>query len=188
MMLIIIDCEGSDLVQEFSALYVNEETHVIEDVFHHYIQYPIINGDDKDAFVRRHVHGLDCEFLLQHGLRDEEELLTLFHTWLKHHPYDAIYAHAPAKEMDFLSLSVKDVMLKPWKDRIFTDSHKIALHMKLNCVSVNGILCRAHSAFQGWKPKKSKCLSETDCAKIAFRHHCSLYDCMECFLSIILRE
>ena len=103
---IIIDCEG-DPVQEFSALYVNFSNGVIADVFHRHVKYPF--PCDRDYFSRRHVHGLDRNFLQIQGLRDEPELVSVFHEWLTTHPYDNIYAHAPHKEAKLLSLSVRDV-------------------------------------------------------------------------------
>ena len=192
-MLIIVDSEG-DPVQEFSVLYVNEVTHVIEDVFHYYVRYPFTDCD-YDYFARHHIHGLDRDILFQHGLCNEEEVRRRFHTWLKSHPFDAIYGHAPRKEEDFLCLSIHDICLKPWKERIACKSHDIAVHMKSMHVAVCGITCFAHSAFQGWKAKKcnsssssKRHLNASDRAKRDFGHHCSLYDCVEIFLSFILKE
>ena len=185
MMLVIIDSEGTP-VQEFSALYVNEETQVIQDVFHAFAKYP--SSVDADWFARRYVHGLDRKFLREFGLRDEEEVLKLFHTWLQTHPFDDMYANAPAKEEDFLSQHVRDVCLRPWKDRVHCKSHQIALDMKLNCVPVCGVTCCAHSRFRGWKPKRLYNMTSTDVAKHDFQHHCSLYDCIEIFHFLSLQE
>ena len=184
MMYIFLDCEGEP-VQEFSAIYVDFETGVIEDVFHHHVHYPF--KCDYDYFARQHVHGLDRNFLSLYGLRSEQELLNLFHEWLKSHPFQAIYAHAPAKEVNFLSLPVKDVCLKPWKDRIQCQSHQIALSMKLYKVPVCGVTCAAHSLVC-WKPKKILSPNASDRAKMEFSYHCSLYDCIECFLFLFYKN
>ena len=178
-MIIVIDCKGEP-VQEFSALYVNEKTGELVDVFHRYVQYPFY--PDVDSFSRQHVHGLDYDFLSRHGLNSENELLTLFYHWLRDHPFEQIYAHAPAKEKKLLSLSIKDVCLKPWKDRIFYKSHQKALSMKLKHVPICNVTCHAHSSFKGWKSKDCHALSATDAAKMTFSYHCSLYDCVECAL------
>lgn len=181
-MWIIIDSEG-DPVQEFSALYINEVTATIVDVFHRHVKYPFHR--DEDAFARQHVHGLNRDYLSLHGLRCEEELLTAFRKWLTTHPFDAIYAHAPAKEVKFLSLPVKDVCLKPWCQRVFCDSHRVALAMKLQCVPMCNVTCHAHSDFLYWRPRRAKTLTATDKAKLQFFHHCSLYDCIECFYHLL---
>ena len=175
-MIIIIDSEGTP-TQEFSAIYMNADTGEIVDVFHCYVRYPF--SRDKDSFSRHHIHGLDRAHLLSHGLHSEEELLTVFQQWLKTHPFDDIFAHAPAKEMKLLSLPVNDIALKPWKERSFCASHQKALDMKLKCIPVCGVRCFAHTKFVGWKSKRA-ILNDTDVAKLNFFHHCSLYDCVEC--------
>ena len=177
-MLIYIDCEGEP-VQEFSGLYVDEDRSEIVDVFHKHVIYPFHN--DHDYFARRHIHGLKRNFLSEYGLCSQEELLSLFHEWLKSHPFNDIYAHAPAKEIKLLSLPVKDVCLKPWKYRTQTNSHQISLGMKLAAIPVNGITCVAHD-YVKWKTKCKCAPSATDIAKMHFNYHCSLYDCVECFL------
>ena len=176
-MLIFVDSEGEP-VQEFSAIYVDPINLKIVDVFHRYVTYPLCH--DEDVFSRRHVHGLDIDFLSTHGVSNEIELVTLFHQWLETHPYESIYGHAPAKEENLLSLPIEDICLKPWKDRSDCASHRTALSIKMNSVPICGVTCNAHSRYCCWKAKRS--LTETDKAKMLFRHHCSLYDCVECFL------
>ena len=185
--MIIIDCEG-DPVQELSALYVNDATLLIEDVFHRHVHYPF--STDCDAFARRHVHGLDFNYLRQAKLPSLGEVLDLFCDWLQTYPADnKLFAHAPAKEKQLLSLHINDVCLKPWAERIHCHSHRIALQMKVNSVKVCGVTCPAasiHSHYVNWKPKNVHSPSPTDEAKMDFRHHCSLYDCVEVYLAITL--
>ncbi len=175
---VIVDCEGTP-TQEFSALYVDETTCCVVDVFHHYVKYP--SERDEDFTARQYVHGLNREFLLRNGLPNEHDLVKVFHEWLAKRPYVHIYAHAPAKERELLSLPIRDVCLKPWIERIECESHKIALAMKLNCIPVHQSYCFAHD-YVKWKPKRAWNPSRTDIAKENFFHHCSLYDCFECFL------
>ena len=144
-MLIYIDSEGEP-IQEFSAIYVDELSGDVVDVFHHHVIYPF--EYDKDIFSRRHIHGLNRDFLSQHGQRDEDAVIRLFHEWLKLHPFDCIYAHAPAKEVKLLSLPVKDVCLKPWSERQFYKSHQLALAMKLSHFPVCNVVCIAHDRKQ----------------------------------------
>lgn len=190
-MLIFIDSEGEP-VQEFSAIYVSADGTNVLDVFHRYVQYPYPNYD-YDSFSRRYIHGLDCDFLFQHGLPTEGDLVTTFLEWLEHHPYTAIYAHAPAKEKKLFaaatsaSLLIRDISLRPWKDRRFESSHRKALAMKINCVPVCGVTCSAHNSVC-WRAKNVKTPSAADCAKMDFLHHCSLYDCIECLFFYLQEE
>ena len=178
-MLIIVDCEG-DPIQEFSALYVNKCSETIVDVFHRHVKYPFIR--DADWFARRYVHGLDREYLNRYGLHNEAEVVLSFSQWLTYHPYDAMYANAPNKERRLLSKrDIIDVGLPPWKKRVDCISHQRALLMKLNHEPVCGVVCRAHCESVCWKPKHVNKVNDTDAAKSAFSHHCSLYDCIECY-------
>ena len=177
-MYIYVDCEG-DPVQEFSALYVNHDTCEILDVFHCHVKYPY--NHDYDWKARRCVHGLNLDFLKDHGVSDVEELKVSFFKWLESHPYQAMYAHAPTKEIDLLNLPIRNVSLKQWKDRTSLMSHRLAISLKKNLVPICKITCTAHSSFQCWEPKRRFAWTVTDCAKMNFSHHCSLYDCIECY-------
>ena len=166
-------------MQEFSAVYVNENGHVV-DVFHQHVRYPF--SKDYDVFARRYIHGLNRDFLAIHGLQSESELLSLFREWLKSHPYDHVLAHAPSKEMYLLGIHVQDVALKPWKERTYCKSHRTSIFMKRYAIPICGVTCFAHDIFVKWKPRRTEKPTVTDTAKMAFSYHCSLYDCVECVL------
>ena len=137
-MLIFLDVEGEP-TQEFSAIHVDEETGEVLDVFHRHVVYPYMN--DFDIFARKHVHGLNLCYLKLHGLRSEYDVIQQFYAWLESHPSDALYAHAPQKEIRLLSLPIFDVCLPPWKERANCVSHKTALSMKCKKVPhLHGIL------------------------------------------------
>ena len=178
--MIFIDSEGEP-VQEFSAIYVHEQTYKVMDVFHRHVQYPSPTCDE-DKFARFHVHGLDISYLSLYGLSNEEELLCEFKAWLKYHPFTTIYANAPSKEEKFLKMTISDVHLKPWQERSLLSSHQCALFMKMNAIPICDTVCNAHTSFKGWKPKRAYSMSLTDAAKMEFFHHCSLYDSIECLL------
>lgn len=180
MYTVYVDSEG-DPIQEFSALYVNNDTCDIADVFHCHVKYPF--DHDYDWKSRRCVHGLDLKFLSQHGVSDIEELKLLFSKWLETHPYHAMFAHAPTKEREFLNLPIQDVCLKPWVERSMQLSHRLAIFFKRNCFPVLNTTCFAHASFVRWEPKRRLAWTPTDCAKLNFFHHCSLYDCVECYLA-----
>lgn len=183
-MIVIVDSEG-DPIQEFTALYCDETVAIVHDVFHRHVRYPFVS--DCDKFARSHIHGLDLNFLTEHGLCDENQLLTNFMLWLSSHPYSSIYANAPAKEIAFLSLPILDVKLKPWKERVHCTSHKKAVSKKLRREPIFNVSCEAHN-YVKWKVSHKKVLSATDIAKFHFSFHCSLYDCYECMLYLLLRQ
>ena len=180
-MRIYVDSQGTP-IQEFSAIYVNEETFEIVDVFHKYVIYPCSVYDD-DKWARKHVHGLDLDFLAVHGLRDREELKTSFFTWLSDHPYNEMYANCPNILSPFLSLSIKDVYLVSWSSRDSDLSHQIALFLKLKCAKICNVCCAAaHRSFRYWRPTQVYDMSSHDKARMKFRHHCSFYNAIENFL------
>ena len=179
MYTIYVDSEGEP-IQEFSALYVNNDTCDIVDVFHYHVKYPF--NCDFDWKARRCVHGLDLKFLSQHGISDIEELKLSFSKWLETHPYHAIFAHEPRKEREFLNLPIQNVCLKPWAERSTELSHRLAIFFKRNYFPVLNTTCIAHTSFVSWEPKRRYAWTLTDCAKMKFSHHCSLYDCVECYL------
>ena len=177
-MIVIIDCEGEP-VQEFSAIYVDTVANDIIDVFHKHVRYPF--KSDLDSYSRRHIHGLNRAFLSSNGLDSESDLIRAVHQWLRDHPYEAIYAHAPAKEARLLSLpSIKDVGLRPWKERSLCRSHQLVTAMKLYKIPVCNVKCNAHTAYVGYKAKHVNNFTDSDKVKKEFSFHCSLYDCVEC--------
>ena len=178
---IYVDCEG-DPIQEFSAIYVDKVTCEIVDVFHEHVTiYPTKNGD-VDWWARRHIHGLNRDFLSIHGLSSEQELLLRFRNWLQVHPYDTMFGHAPYKERKFLSLNIVDVQLPTWQHRASLSCHTLIMSMKRNNVPICGIdCCAAHTSYVGWRAKRPFALTPTDAAKKMFGHHCSLYDCVEMY-------
>ena len=178
--MIFIDSEGEP-IQEFSAIYVCDN--VIVDVFHQYVKYPVLNDIDEDHFARSHVHGLNIDFLEHHGLDNVDVLYSLFSSWLKKHSITHLFANAPSKEKNFLRMPIMDVYLKPWRERCALSSHRDALFMKKTSIPICNVMCSAHTAFKGWLPKrKADKVNATDIVKSEFGHHCSLYDCVECFL------
>lgn len=183
-MLVFLDCEGEP-TQELTALLVDESSKKIVDVFHRFVRYPF--DIDFDSFSRDHVHGLDLKFLSIHGLKSEHDLIKEFHKWLSNHVgIDVFYAHSPFKEKQLLSLDIRDVCLKMWSERDFLQSHSVALAWKMNALPVNNVTCTdAHASFKRFRPKNVQKLSKGDIVKMKFSHHCSLYDCVECFLYLL---
>ena len=186
MYIVIIDCEGEP-IQEFSALYVNVDDEEIVSVFHEYVQCNV-DAYDMDFWARKHIHGLNRNFLSTNGLPNQETLLSTFQHWLKSHPFERIFANGPCKEQNFLSMKIEDVKLPQWKDRALLMSHKLALSLKKNIVPICDVTCCAHTSFVGWSPKRPHCLTPTDIVKRNFSHHCSLYDCVEIFFYLFRNQ
>ena len=180
--MIFVDCEGEP-IQEFTALYVDSALHTIVDVFHRHVAFPSSSpAYDSDQWGRRHIHGLNRDYLATHGLKDETNLMSDFYEWLRLHPYDTIFANAPHKESTFLNLPIVDVCLPSWKERVQLLSHYLTLKMKRRAIPINGIKCdSAHSSYKNWSPRRPYNLSPTDVIKLDFGFHCSLYDCFEIF-------
>lgn len=178
-MTLYIDCEGEP-IQEFSALYVDSDTDEIRDVFHAHVAYPFPDYD-YDNWSRRHVHGLNLDFLSKHGFENQDDLLSAFRDWLSTHSYKNIYANAPQKEKQFLSLHIDDVKLPPWKQRGSCLSHRLTLVLKRKSVPICNVSCNAHSSYVKWKAKRPFSLTPSDVAKQDFGFHCSLYDCLEIY-------
>ena len=120
MYTIYVDSEGEP-IQEFSALYVNNDTCDIVDVFHYHVKYPF--NCDFDWKARRCVHGLDLKFLSQHGISDIEELKLSFSKWLETHPYHAIFAHEPRKEREFLNFPIQNVCMLNRGQNVLRNCH-----------------------------------------------------------------
>ena len=176
-MYIVIDSEGTP-IQEWSAIVVEEKSSLIRDIFHGYVRYPFVC--DEDYFARKYIHGLRVKDLACVGFSDVNVLLTEFRHWLRPYASCPMYAHAPAKESQFLSCVLQDVCLPPWKERVKTVSHSTAKAMKLNQVPICNITCTMHDPV--YYKSHRQYPNETDLAKAAFGYHCSLYDCYEIFL------
>ena len=166
MHIVIIDCEGEP-IQEFSALYVNVDTEEIVSVFHEYVQCGV-DTYDVDFWARKHIHGLNRDFISMNGLQNQAALFFAFQRWLNSHPFERIFANGPCKEQNFLSMKIEDVKLPQWKDRASLMSHKLALSLKKNVIPICDVTCCAHSSFVGWSPKRPHSLTLTDIAKRNF--------------------
>lgn len=180
-MQVYLDSEGTP-VQEFSAIYVDPSTLLIKEVFHRYVRFPF-EPFDPDMWARFHIHGLNIDYLREHGVSDEKTLVEEFKEWLSSRPHVALYAHAPSKEENLLDLPIEDVNLLPWIQRDNDVSHKLACNLKQTNHPICDVNCReAHFSFVRWKSSKMYANKESERIKHAFGHHCSLYDAVECFL------
>ena len=163
-------------IQELSAIEMNALTREIVDVYHAYAK-----AEDLDFYSRRHIHGLNFSYLNEFGFPNEKALIDNFKKWLRGKDVLAMYANDPAKEKTVLNLSIKDMELPKWKERISMFTHQTALAFKKNSVPVLNKSCpkHAHSSFVNFPIKRE---TPTQLAKHNYGYHCSLYDSLELYL------
>ena len=171
--------EGSP-VQELSGIHMNAITKQIVDVYHAHAY-----SHQNDLWARLHIHGLNMNFLKDHGFRDEETLIRDFKRWLAAKNVVSMYANNPAKESEVLNMPMIDVGLPPWADRVYQPYHQMALTHKREFIPILDKRCclEAHAAFKRYSMKR---LNETEIAKRDHGFHCSLYDAYELYLAYIV--
>ena len=187
-LIIFIDCEGEP-IQELSALCAYGDTLEILSVFHQHAKYPTQDEEeDEDWFSRDHIHGLNLDFLQQHGVSSSRQLTTNFCRWIDGLPLfcNFIYfANDPMKERrEFPYLKIFDIGLPPWAYRDHLQCHRMAISAKNKCATVLHHFCPpiAHSSFQQPQCSPLPTFSDTKHAKLKFGYHCSLYDVLELYL------
>ena len=127
--------------------------------------------------------------LRRYGLPSQRELCEEFCRWIDSLPSDFNYiflANDPRKECNLIPmLSIQDVGLPPWKDRVKLSSHQQTIKAKRYCVNICDKYCGAamHSSYIPFhRPVCSpSLLTSTQRAKLAYGYHCSLYDAFECY-------
>lgn len=176
--IIFIDSEGSP-TQELSALEMDHKTREIVDVFHGHA-FTV----EPDFFARRHIHGLNPEFLREEGYKSPTELIEAFHSWIRGKRYIFLYGNNPSKEVMELQLFVSDLSLDPWKMRSHKAYHEVAYSFKRHNIPICSKSCskEAHSEYRSAYVRP---FNLSDAAKERHGHHCSLYDCFELYLFYI---
>ena len=166
-------------VQEVAAIEVNRETLAITDVFHGYAK-----TDEADSFSRKHIHGLNQDWLELFGQPSEKSLLFLLHHWLDKKSFHKIFANNPQKESQALGVIVYDLKLAPWAERKNHPSHQLAIRYKENSIPICNQSCPkvAHSDFVSAPPSPNPASS---LAKAEHGYHCALYDVMELYFEFV---
>ena len=170
--------EGSP-TQELSAIHMNALTRQIVDVYHAHAY-----SHQNDWWSRLHIHGLNTKFLARHGFPDEETLIQDFKRWLADKDVLNIYANNPTREVQALNMTIMDVGLPPWAERIYQAYHQMAVTYKQEFVPILDKRC-CHEAHDMFKRYPIKRLSETEIAKRDYGFHCALYDAYELYLCYI---
>lgn len=176
--IIFIDSEGSP-TQELSAIEMDYETREIVDVFH---GYAFTTKDD--LYARKHVHGLNVDFLKRVGYENSSQLIETFHCWLRNKPFIILYGNNPHSEIKELQLFISDLVLDQWSIRAYKAYHEVAYCYKKHNIPICSRRCceEAHSMYHSAIVRP---FNVSDAAKERHGHHCSLYDCFELYLFYI---
>ena len=158
------------------------DTREIIDVFHGYAYCR-----ESDTFARRHIHGLNTDFLSRKGYENTERLRQAFKHWTNDKNCILFYGNNPAKEINELKLSVADIGLDQWTFRVDKPYHHVALHFKKHNIPILSKRCctEAHSSFINTYVRPC---NKSDLAKERFGYHCSLYDCFEMYLCYVTTD
>lgn len=178
---IILDTEGA-FVEEFAALAFDSETLQIVDVFHEFAQ-----SYDADQWGRKHVHGLNRNWLAKYAkYENQTQLVQGFRHWLRGKNVLCLLGNGPAKERLLLEpdFYVTDLKFPQWTIREKKASHIMTLYYKKSFSPVLNKWCckEAHSSFR-YFPVVRKV--ESEYAKKRWGVHCALYDCLECYYSVL---
>ena len=173
--IIFIDSEGSP-IQELSAIEMDLDTREIIDVFHDYAY-----TEEDDEFCRKHIHGLNRDFLFRQGYSETHKLVDAFKEWMREKKNFLLYGNNPQAEIRDLQLRISDIGLDKWLVRTDKSYHMIAYTFKRSFIPIRSRQCykEAHSAFTGCLVRLH---NATDIAKEKHGFHCSLYDCYELYL------
>ena len=180
--IIFIDSEGSP-TQELSAIEMDFQTREIVDVFHGYAFINVIT----DSFARRHIHGLNTDFLFRKGYENTNILVDALKDWIRAKKHYMCYGNNPAKEIDELGLYLVDIGLHQWIYRIEKPYQQVAFHFKRHNIPILSKRCcaEAHSSYQKAYVRP---FSKTDAAKERYGYHCSLYDCLAMYLCYVTTD
>ena len=135
-----------------------------------------------DAWSRLHIHGLNTDYLLKHGLKDEVTLIQDFKRWLQQFQVVTMYANNPSREFQKLNMTIVDIDLPPWAERVQHEYHQIPQMYKMSSKPFCHITCndRIHSDLM--YKHISDCTTYTQKVKAAHGFHCSLADVLELYL------
>ena len=178
-----MDGEGTP-IQELAAIEVNCKTYSILDVFHAFAYTEV-----DDSFARKHIHGLNIDYLKEEGFPSEAELIDAFQKWLANKPDVKILANGAHKERQALGVPIHEFSLVPWAERVKCSAHRYALEMKdknrsILCKHKSAVKCSdlAHSSFVSAAHSKN---ALTTLAKVNHGYHCALYDVIELYFVFV---
>ena len=183
MSVIFVDIEGKS-VQELCAIEMDSKTYKIIDVYHGFAMC----YDNNDWFSRRYVHGLNVDFLREHGFSNSQNLIADFKSWLSDKSYLIMFANDSIYECEVLKpLHFEDLRLPPWIERVKMSYHQIAVRYKELNIPILNSSC-FHDAHTSFRKSYSHALrNETMIVKAQHGHHCALYDCYELYLKYIMQ-
>ena len=138
-----------------------------------------------DEWARLHLHGLNPMYLLKHGFKDEDLLISDFKQWLQQFDVLDVYANDPNRELTKLTMTVNDIYLPKWMDRYREDYHQIPQLYKTSGLPFYGITCDHHIHTEYVHQFSRRCRTPTAKVKALHGFHCSLADAHELCLYYI---
>ena len=167
-----MDCEGEP-VQELSAIAMDNWSYQIVSVYHEHAKC----DPNADSWARKHIHGLNQQYLQDHGFSNECALLIDFKRWLAAFNVVCIFCNDPTKEKKlFPNLIINDILLPPWDSRVNQHYHEVTKRFKELSVPILNVRCSRYIHNQCFFPPY------LNTAKVMFGHHCSLYDSYQLYL------
>ena len=166
-------------MQELSGVAMCMVNKNVVDVFHNYAYCPW----DQDGWSRKHIHGLNPDLLVDSAYANEHLLIDAFLTWLSKFNVFIIYANNPRSESIKLGLTICDIGLPDWAERVKHDYHTIPHFYKMNNEDYDlNISCHdiMHSCYET-TPIYSH-MTPNQIAKAKHGWHCSLADAFELYL------
>ena len=88
-----MDCEGEP-VQELSAIAMDSCSYQIVSVYHQHAKC----DPNADSWARKHIHGLNQQYLQDYGFSNECALLIDFKRWLAAFNVVSTFCNDPTKE------------------------------------------------------------------------------------------
>ena len=147
-------------------------------VYHKYAACPPFT----DAWARLHIHGLNPSYLYKYGLKDEETLIDDFKRWLQQFAVITMYANNPQRELQKLNMSMVDIGLPQWTERVQHEYHHIPQMYKMSSKPFCHITCNEHVHSDYVYKSYSDCTTYLQKVKAAHGFHCSLADVHELYL------
>ena len=176
-MIIFVDSEGGP-IQELSAIAMSPSKNTIVNIYHNFG----FCSSDTDVWARKHIHGLDPEILIDIAFPNESLLIKDFKTWLSQFHVINAYGNNTFRESCKLNLSITDIGLPLWSERVKHNYHKIPNQYKLYNEPFNFLACDSERHRLYVRPNVSLCRTLCQKAKALHGWHCSLADVFELYL------
>lgn len=167
-------------VQEIAALEVNRHSLAIMDVFHGFAY-----TEEDDSVGRKHIHGLNENYLKQFGESCKEKLISNFCSWVYRKPFTCVFMNEAKSKSQLFGFYVYEFRLVPWSKRQNQPSYQLAKRYKEQCIPICNRFCpqSAHSSFvtAASTPNVTEFIVKND-----YGYCCALYAAMELYFEFVM--